>query len=160
MNRIALIIIPLAIAFSALGISALVLPSCAIGVFSWANACPPVAESTGGEMDALTARRQALEAEISALQRRISALAPCPRRAALPAPIRESAVAPEQAAVATAALPQPVESASPNLALLRGCADLDRDHPEAREANAGKGRRTWPACGDNAGQENISLGPS
>lgn len=146
MVKAALIGIPLLVGAAALGLAALVLPACAIGVFAFADSCPPVADpAPRARIEAAASRRAALEAEIAALQRRVAALPQCPAPvAALPEPAPPPAAPPRD-------IPEERWNER-DISLLDGCWRLDSDLRFTDVNTRQVSRvRSWRMCFDEAG---------
>lgn len=145
-----------ALAFVALAamtvlLAAALLPACGLaGAWAaWLRFCPsPVAADPAQDgAAAAAARRDALEVEIAALERRLGAL-PCPTPAAAPEPPAE---APPDPAPAEA----PIDAdrwRERDVGLLEGCWNLDSDYRLFDNATQSVvGVRSWEACFDAAG---------
>jgi hypothetical protein len=173
MRSVAYIGIPAALAVVALGIAALALPACGLAGIGWLNGCPPTAATDPGRLDALAARRAALEGEIASLQRRVAALPACPRVAAVPAPAPTPPPA-EPVEVVTAPAPaarpeglrppEPPPEPRPeapidedrwrerDVSLLEGCWNLDSDYTMVdRRTGAPRRVASWTMCFDAQG---------
>jgi hypothetical protein len=153
MRRAALIFLPVAIAVVVILTAARVLPACAVGVFPWADACLPQPDAApAARLDALEARRAALEAEISTVQRRVAALPACRRVARTPPP---PAVVPQARPQRP---PPPAPGLDPerwqdrDIGMLEGCWNLDSDYTMVvRSTGARRGVRSWQMCFDGRG---------
>ena len=153
MRRAALILLPLFIGIAAVLTAARILPACAVGVFAWADQCPaPPDRAAGDRLDALEARRAALEAEVVALQRRVAALPACQRMAEAPPP----------PPVEPAPRPPPPPPEPPrdidqerwddrDISLLEGCWDLDSNFETVSSGGERYPVQSWSMCFDANG---------
>lgn len=179
MVRAALIGIPLVLAVAAMALAALLLPACALGGLTWAQACPPAADAAAPDRQAaLAARRAALESEIAALQRRVAAIPPCPRVAAAPPapPAEPPPEPPPEVAQQTPPPPEVVPTPRPerrpeppreideerwrdrDVSLLEGCWNLDSDYRlQDRQTGVINRVRTWQMCFDANGRGRQTL---
>ena len=144
MGRVALILLPLGVAVVTFALASAILPACAVGVWPWATACPPVANAASADrQEALAARRAALEAEIAAVQRRIAALPDCPVVAA---------VEPEPPPAPEPDIPED-RWANRDIGLLEGCWNLDSDYQMQRGRTGPVIRvASWQVCFDAQGR--------
>jgi hypothetical protein len=154
----ALIALPLVVAVLVILAAARILPACAVGVFDWANACPPAREVAASDRrDALEARRAALEAEIAALQRRVAALPACRRVAAAPPPpppVVVPTARPERAPPPPPEPPRDIDRErweDRDISLLEGCWDLDSNFETVSAGGQRYPVDSWSMCFDANG---------
>lgn len=151
MRAAALILLPIAVAALALALAGLILPACAVGVWPFTDACPPVRE-TSSRIDDLAARRDALEAEIAAIQRRLAALPDCPQVASPPA--IPPTPRPERRPPPPPPPPRDIDEDKWNnrdISLLEGCWDLEGNFETVEAGNVRTPVRSWTMCFDARG---------
>lgn len=157
MVRAALILGPVLIALVVLVTASRILPACAIGVFSWAEACPPEPQVVGGErVAALAAARAALEAEVAALQRRVASLPNClpPPPPAPPPPVVTPVSRPPPAPPPPPEPPRDITREQwddRDVSLLEGCWDLDSNFETVGRNNDRHPVQSWSMCFDANG---------
>jgi hypothetical protein len=141
MQLAALIVLPVALLALTLGTAALVLPACAVGVWPFADFCPPArAAAPAARVADVAARRAVLEAEVAALQRRVAALPVCPPPRAEPEGIDAE------------------RWEDRDVGLLEGCWTLDSDM-SIRDVSTQRASpvRSWRMCFDADGTGSQEL---